>query len=91
VLIVVSYDIPNDRRRARLAHALKNFGARVQLSVFECLLENEELERLRVKLSHLTDPEEDSVRIYRLCETCRARVEIQGRGERSEDPEVYVL
>jgi CRISPR/Cas system-associated endoribonuclease Cas2 len=44
-----------------------------------------------VKLSHLTDPEEDSVRIYRLCETCRARVEIQGRGERSEDPEVYVL
>lgn len=33
MLIVVSYDIPNDRRRTRLAHTLKDFGERVQYSV----------------------------------------------------------
>ena len=38
-LIVVSYDIPDDRRRLRLANTLKDFGIRVQYSVFECRLE----------------------------------------------------
>jgi CRISPR-associated protein Cas2 len=91
VLIVVSYDVPDDRRRTRLAHALKDFGERVQLSVFECLLEAEELERLRGRVLREIDAEEDSVRIYRLCESCREKVKILGRGERTEDPEVYVL
>jgi len=33
MLILVSYDVPDDRRRTRLAHALKDFGERVQYSV----------------------------------------------------------
>jgi len=39
----------------------------------------------------LTDTEEDTVRIYRLCATCEERVEILGRGVRSEDPDVYIV
>jgi CRISPR-associated protein Cas2 len=39
MFIVVSYDISHDRRRARLSRELKNFGTRVQYSVFECVLE----------------------------------------------------
>jgi CRISPR-associated protein Cas2 len=39
MLILVSYDVPDDRRRTRLAHALKDFGERVQYSVFECRLD----------------------------------------------------
>jgi CRISPR-associated endonuclease Cas2 len=35
------------RRRLRLAHALKDFGVRVQYSVFECHLEPEGLEERR--------------------------------------------
>lgn len=38
MLVVVSYDVREDRRRTRLAHTLKDFGERVQLSVFECRL-----------------------------------------------------
>ena len=33
--IVVSYDVPDDRRRTRLADRLLDFGVRVQYSVFE--------------------------------------------------------
>jgi CRISPR-associated protein Cas2 len=91
VLIVVSYDVPDDRRRGRLAEVLKGFGNRVQLSVFECLLEDDEVERLRRKVLREIDEQADSVRIYRLCASCREKVEILGRGERTEDPEVYVL
>jgi CRISPR-associated protein Cas2 len=46
MLIVVSYDILNDSRRTRLAHALKDFGERVQYSVFECRLDTEQLGKL---------------------------------------------
>jgi CRISPR-associated protein Cas2 len=38
---LVSYDIPDDRRRTRLAKLLKDYGGRVQYSVFECLLNQE--------------------------------------------------
>jgi CRISPR-associated protein Cas2 len=91
MLIVVSYDVPDDRRRTRLAHALQDFGTRVQLSVFECVLTPDQEDRLRSRLLRLIDPEEDNVRIYRLCETCRTKIEIQGRGSRTEDPSLYVL
>jgi CRISPR-associated protein Cas2 len=91
MLIVVSYDLPNDHRRTHLANALEDFGVRVQYSVFECLLEPDQVERLRARMAALIDPAEDSVRIYRLCQDCKARVEILGQGKVTEDPEIYVL
>jgi CRISPR-associated protein Cas2 len=91
MLIVVSYDVPSDRRRTRLAHTLKDFGERVQYSVFECRLEEGALDRLRNRIDALIDPEEDRVRIYRLCRECIEKVEIRGSGKLTEDPEIYVL
>jgi CRISPR-associated protein Cas2 len=91
MLIVVAYDVPDDRRRTRLANALEDFGVRVQYSVFECLLEPDQLAALRARVLAETDAAEDSVRIYRLCGECAARLEIHGLGRKTEDPEVYVL
>jgi CRISPR-associated protein Cas2 len=92
MLMVVSYDVRSDRRRVRLAKALKDYGTRVQFSVFECLVDQAQAERLRTKVSRLIDEEQDSVRFYILCATCRSKLEIQGRGDVTEDdPEVYVL
>ena len=49
------------------------------------------LERLRKRIELLTKPEEDRVRIYRLCKECAEQVEIRGAGKVVEDPEVVVL
>lgn len=91
MLIVVSYDVVDDRRRTRLAHALKDFGKRVQYSVFECRLKDDQLARLRSRIEALIDAKEDSVRLYRLCQECTGKVEIQGTGEVTSDPNVYLL
>lgn len=91
MLVVVSYDVREDRRRTRLAHALKDFGERVQLSVFECRLDEGQLERLRVRITKEIELMEDSVRIYRLCGECTGRLELLGMGKILEDPEVFVL
>jgi CRISPR-associated protein Cas2 len=91
MLIVVSYDVPNDRRRTRLAHTLKDFGERVQYSVFECHLDERALETLRMRIFHLLNLQEDSVRIYRLCKECDRLLEVLGTAQRTDDPETYVL
>ena len=91
MLILVSYDIPNDRRRTKLAHTLKDFGQRVQYSVFECRLKEDQITRLQARVTALIDTEEDSVRIYRLCAECADRLEIRGLGRPTQDPDVYML
>ena len=64
MFIIVSYDIPNDRRRTKVMKTLKNFGAHVQYSVFECDLKREDYARLRQTLKPLLNLEEDNIRFY---------------------------
>ncbi len=68
MFIAVSYDIPDDRRRTRVMKALKDFGAHVQYSVFECDIKDEDYRRMRERLNKLIDRKEDSVRFYVLCQ-----------------------
>ena len=50
----------------KVAQACKDFGQRVQYSVFECAVGETDLERLRQRLLRVIYLEEDSLRIYRL-------------------------
>ena len=46
----ICYDIRDDHRRNQVVKALKDYGERVQLSVFEANLRPEELSRLKERL-----------------------------------------
>lgn len=78
MFLVVSYDIPDDRRRTRLHKQLKGFGTRVQYSVFECILDEAQFARLDLLVRQTIDPHEDLVRYYRLCEACVPRITALG-------------
>ena len=71
---LISYDIVQNRRRARLAKVLEGHGARVQDSVFEADLGEEDLARLLRRLGRLMDENEDSLRVYPLCRACAGKV-----------------
>lgn len=92
MFIVVSYDISDDRRRTRVMNALKDFGRRVQYSVFECDLTAEQYKRLRTRLAGLLDRSEDNLRYYPLCEedVKKRRVEGVERNE-AQLQAVYVV
>jgi CRISPR-associated protein Cas2 len=77
-LIIVTYDIPDDKRRNRIHKELKNFGQWVQYSVFECDLDDRQLQRLRHRLERLMDQREDSIFFYRVCAACAAHVDRLG-------------
>ncbi len=81
--ILICYDVatttPEGRRRLRrVAHLCKDYGQRVQNSVFECDIGDTHWAILRPALLAEIDPSEDSLRFYRLGESPSSRVEAHG-------------
>ncbi|WP_207545658.1 MULTISPECIES: CRISPR-associated endonuclease Cas2 [Desulfofundulus] len=67
--IIVAYDVNMESRegQARLrkvATICKNFGQRVQYSLFECRVTPAQLEELIYRLRKVIDEKRDSLRIY---------------------------
>jgi CRISPR-associated protein Cas2 len=88
--IVVSYDISDDRKRDKLANLLENYGKRVQYSVFECHLDEKPYDELLSKLNPIAK-DDDSIRIYHLCEACLGKVVLLGRAKAQEEPQFYIV
>jgi CRISPR-associated protein Cas2 len=83
MLYLITYDVSTTsregrRRLRRVAQACKNYGQRVQFSVFECLVPASEWVLLRESLIEIINPEEDSLRIYPIDENVRKRIEHVG-------------
>ncbi|MBE9101693.1 CRISPR-associated endonuclease Cas2 [Vacuolonema iberomarrocanum] len=64
MLVLVVYDIPDDKRRTKLATFLEGYGRRVQYSVFECFMDFSKMQQLYDALKRRVKPEEDNVRLY---------------------------
>lgn len=71
-MVVVVYDIPNDKKRTRLSDFLEGYGRRVQYSVFECFITIDEMTQLHAKVKRMVSPEEDDVRFYWITNESRA-------------------
>lgn len=91
MFIIVSYDMPDNKRRNRVAKALKGYGFRVQESVFECHVDQREFGDMRKEIEALIDKNEDSIRYYQLCAGCQSKVQVVGIGEVTEEEEVIVV
>ena len=89
--IVVSYDIPDDRRRTKLANVLLDYGQRVQYSVFECQLTVGQYRAMQARIRKVVSTEEDSVRFYKLCDACAGKVEVIGTDVVRPDQDVYIV
>lgn len=83
MLMLVTYDVntqdPAGRRRLRrIAKACKDYGQRVQYSVFECEVDPAQWITLRARLIEEFDPKLDSLRFYRLGAKGKSRIEHLG-------------
>ena len=86
-MLLVSYDISNDKIRTRFSKFLSKFGFRLQYSVFEInnsntVLRNIETEIKNTYVKHFT--EEDSIIIFNLSETCKKTCYGYARNEEKE-------
>ncbi|MBX9592296.1 MAG: CRISPR-associated endonuclease Cas2 [Hyphomonadaceae bacterium] len=83
MLMLITYDVRTDssggkRRLRRVARACRDFGQRVQYSVFECDVDPAQWVKLKARLLQEIDPAEDSLRFYHLGANWKRRVEHVG-------------
>jgi len=86
MFVLVSYDVSTmdragQRRLRRVARTCRNFGQRVQFSVFECIVDPAQWTSLRQQLVDIIDPASDSLRFYFLGSNWKHRVEHVGAKE----------
>lgn len=91
MFVVVSYDISDDNKRRKIAEILKDYGARVQYSVFECNLDKKQLRQMIKELLSHVDKDRDSLRIYYLCESCISKLEVYGSYQPLDESEWIVV
>ncbi len=75
-MLLVAYDTPDDRRRAKVAKVLLRFGRRVQYSIF--LAERGSAAEIAHAVSRVIDATVDDVRIHPLCVNCDSKTLLLG-------------
>lgn len=71
---VVAYDIADSRRRAKIVKIMEGLGARVNYSVFECMLTKKQFETMCIQLQSIIKIREDQINIYPICTECFSRI-----------------
>jgi CRISPR-associated protein Cas2 len=80
MMVLITYDVATEigdgkARLRRVARACRDYGQRVQYSVFECEVDPATLVKLQARLLKLIDAEYDSLRFYHLGSNWKGRVE----------------
>ncbi|MGN1227222.1 MAG: CRISPR-associated endonuclease Cas2 [Christensenellales bacterium] len=83
MMIIISYDISlmykkGATRLRRVAKLCKDYGQRVQNSVFECIIDYQTFLMLKKKILEIVDNEKDSVRFYLLGNNFKGKIEHYG-------------
>lgn len=87
-LVVIIYDIVDNKRRTAFAKYLQGFGVRVQKSAFECILPQAKYEKLLKGIPAIITAE-DLIRVYKL--TSNADIRVWGSVELLEEEEVVII
>jgi CRISPR-associated protein Cas2 len=95
MMVLVTYDVNVEtlegRRRLRhIANECKDYGRRVQNSVFECLVDPAQWAELKKTLEDEIEPATDSLRYYYLGANWKKRIEHVG-AKPSYDPEGLLM
>jgi CRISPR-associated protein Cas2 len=83
MMVLVTYDVNTEteagkKRLHKMAKHCKNYGQRVQDSVFECIIDPAQLRQLKEGIIKIMNEDTDSIRFYYLGDEYRNRVEHVG-------------
>lgn len=84
--VIITYDVETksksgNKRLREVAKICKNYGQRVQNSVFELQIYPADLVEIKNKLERVIDKQRDSIRIYNLGKNRERRVETLGKDD----------
>ncbi len=84
--VLVTYDVNTEtaegkKRLRTAAQVCKNYGQRVQKSVFECAVNQAQYERMKERLLKVVNEKEDNLRFYKMAAARDKTVEEFGIGQ----------
>ena len=84
MMVLITYDVDTisetgEKRLRKVAKLCRDYGQRVQNSVFECRLTESQFVILKNKISAIIDNELDNVRFYLLGNNWNRRIETIGK------------
>lgn len=84
MMVLITYDVDTisetgEKRLRKVAKLCRDYGQRVQNSVFECRLTESQFVILKNKISAIIDNELDNVRFYLLGNNWNRRIDIIGK------------
>lgn len=93
--VLVSYDVSTSdlsgaSRLRRVSKICLSYGQRVQCSVFECMVDSGQLEKMKSELRSVIDESKDSLRVYNLGKNWQRKVEHFG-AKKPYDPEASLI
>ena len=88
--IVIAYDTPNNKRRRLFARTALSYATRVQQSVYEAELTEQQLRLLASCLRSIADAELDDVRVYPQCARCASLRQFLGKAAPAPRPVLVV-
>lgn len=75
---IITYDIEEDRDRNKIMKILKDYGNRLQYSVYQCNLDEKNLMALVKKLQKRLRSQNDSIIVFKLCNKCYSEIRMYG-------------
>ena len=91
MLRLVAYDISDQKRLRKVAKICEDFGIRVEYSVFECDLGDDDFTRLWNSLLGTIDRKEDKIIVYWICSSCVRKTMSTGPVVRPAKPLAYIM
>ncbi len=89
--MVVAYDIADPRRLNRVAKVMKDFGVRVQKSIFEVEVSPAAFREMRQRTEAVMELAEDGVKYFPLCDRCADTLVAIGLCACNEEDGPYVV
>lgn len=93
MMMLITYDVDfstqkGAKRLRKVAKLCERYGVRVQNSVFEMLIDPAQLAAIKAELEQIIDPQNDSVRFYRLGNKWESKIETMGmrKGIAQDEP-----
>ena len=90
-MLLISYDISNDKLRTKFSKYLSKFGFRLQYSLFEIKNSDTVLQNIETEIKNNYEKrftEEDSIIIIKLSETCKKTCYGYAK---NEEKEVFII
>lgn len=91
--MIVSYDFADNKVRAKFAKFLKQYGDKIQYSVYRVKNSKRVLQNIQAEIEHSYKKKftnSDSIYIFSTCESCTRKIARYGSAKHEEEDVVYL-